>query len=645
MSRLAVFLAACGGGALLVAQLNQPDAVRLWHYRNLGKAFYENPTTQKEAVDQFRQALALAPDSPRELLNYGLALLRAGEIESGTAQIEKVQKLEPKLPHSWFNLGIALQKQGEFDRAFTQFQGMARLAPDDPITHYHLGTLYKLRGDQAAAIREFETARKLQPRLAAAHFQLYGIYRQAGRAADAATELQIFQDLKKQTEGAAVPEDVDWSAYSEIYDPIDGPPSAPPAAPVYRDEKIAGGFGQGPSGVVALRLDAGARPSLIAWSSERVAVFRYGTQAVRDSGLESLRDVVSIAPGDFDNDGLPDLCVITSRAALLYRNVKGKFQQQATLATGSFRKAVWIDYDHDYDPDLVLLGDDSRLLRNNGAAGFSDETRRFPFVAGRALDAALFDLEPDTPGFDLVVSYQDRPGVLYRDKLGGAYQAVTLDALPAGAAHLVARDFNRDGRTDLAFGAGLLLLNRNARLQSETALKSVVVAGSVLADFQGNGRLDRALISADGTLVIERDVTPNYGDWIEIALTGVKNEKLALNAKVEVKAGTSYEKATYEGLPLVFRLDSRAVVDTVRITWANGLVQNETGQAVNRVVSITEAPRLAGSCPMIFTWNGERFNFVTDVLGVAPLGASSGDGHYFPVDHDEYVSMAATKSA
>ncbi len=42
---------------------------------------------------------------------------------------------------------------------------------------------------------------------------------------------------------------------------------------------------------------------------------------------------------------------------------------------------------------------------------------------------------------------------------------------------------------------------------------------------------------------------------------------------------------------------------------------------------------------MIFTWNGERFVFITDVLGVAPLGASSGDGQFFPVDHDEYVSI------
>ena len=49
-------------------------------------------------------------------------------------------------------------------------------------------------------------------------------------------------------------------------------------------------------------------------------------------------------------------------------------------------------------------------MRNNGTAGFSDESKRFPFVAGRALDAVNFDLEPDTPGFDIVGSYEDRGG-------------------------------------------------------------------------------------------------------------------------------------------------------------------------------------------------------------------------------------------
>src|SRR5712692_623666 len=102
-------LAASGVAWMLLAQTGRPYQAQLWHYRNLGKAFYENPTTQKQAVDEFRKALALAPNSPREILNYGLALLRAGDAAAGIAQLEKAQKLAPKLPHTWFNLGIALK--------------------------------------------------------------------------------------------------------------------------------------------------------------------------------------------------------------------------------------------------------------------------------------------------------------------------------------------------------------------------------------------------------------------------------------------------------------------------------------------------------------------------------------------------------
>src|SRR5262249_11086062 len=77
----------------------------------------------------------------------------------------------------------------------------------------------------------------------------------------------------------------------------------------------------------------------------------------------------------------------------------------------------------------------------------------------------------------------------------------------------------------------------------------------------------------------------------------------------------------------------------VRITWPNGLIQNEVNQSTNRAYNYEEKQRLSGSCPMIWTWNGTGFEFITDVLGVAPLGASDGEGTYFPVDHDEYVQI------
>ena len=115
-------LAASGLAWVLLEKTPRPDQSQLWHHRNLGKAFYENPTTQQEAVDEFRKALALAPRSVREQINYGLALLRAGDVTAGVTELQE-SELDPKIPHTWFNLGIALKKQGDLNAAQSQFEG------------------------------------------------------------------------------------------------------------------------------------------------------------------------------------------------------------------------------------------------------------------------------------------------------------------------------------------------------------------------------------------------------------------------------------------------------------------------------------------------------------------------------------------
>src|SRR5947209_4481900 len=118
---------------------NDSTEERLWRYRNLGKAFYENPTTQAQAVEEFKKALDLAPNAKREQINYALALLRAGKTKEGVEALEAVQKRFPDLPHTWFNLGIVYKKDGDFEKAQTQFERMIKLAPDEPISHYNLG--------------------------------------------------------------------------------------------------------------------------------------------------------------------------------------------------------------------------------------------------------------------------------------------------------------------------------------------------------------------------------------------------------------------------------------------------------------------------------------------------------------------------
>ncbi len=675
--------------ALAAAAQDSSVAERLQQHRNLAKAFYENPATQYDAIGEMEKALALAPNSARERVNYGLALLRGGQAEKGVIELEKAQKQDPSIPHTWFNLGIAYKQASQYDKATAQLERMVQLAPDEPISHYNLGVLYKLSGRLDDAIREWQRSAALDPRLAGPHFQLATAYRQARRPDDASREMATFNEIKQRQASAAFPEDLEWSYYSELYDVVEPRNEGAGQKPLplrFEARTLDALPDPATAGVAVVDVGADGTPDLVAWSSRGVVVYAGGLRKRADSGLEGIKDVIDVVPGDFDNDGLTDLVVLTRAGAALYQQRGGRFQaQNALLAPGVFRKAVWIDYDHDYDLDLLLLGANSKLLRNQGEKGWVDRSADFPFVPGEALAGVAFHAVSDTQGMDLAVAYAGRAGVLYRDRLNGRYEAVPLPALLAGAVSLAPHDVDADGWTDLTASDArrtLLLINdhkggfaprgqvaagapalwtdfenravtdlvaggrahRNlglARLGPATAPAGwpAAMVAAASADFDGDGREDLALVDGKGGVQVLSTRTESKNRWLSVVLEGTKNLKRAEGAEVEVRSGTSYQKKIYAGRALLFGLGDDAQVDTVRITWPNGLIQNETRQAAGRH-SYKEAQRLSGSCPMIYTWNGSEFEFITDVLGVAPLGASSGDGEYFPVDHDEVIQVS-----
>jgi tetratricopeptide (TPR) repeat protein len=660
---------------------------RLWQHRNLGKAYYENPMTQVQAVEEFRKALELAPTSTRDRVNYGLALLRAGSTKEAMVELSIAQKQAPSIPHTWFNLGIGYKKNFDYIHAIEQLEGMLKLVPGEPVTHYNLGIAYKLTNKTGLALQHFNTAAELDPNFAAPHFQLYNAYREAGRKEDSARELDIFNEIKKRKAGAAVAEDPEWSYYSEIYDAVelDGESDREASAPFkFQSRKVASGVDPSTTGMAVLDFDGDGSPDLLVWSANGVALFKDGVTPEPESGLQGLKGIVSISPGDFNNDGLPDLAILTRAGAALYVNRGGKFELlPIKMPGGAFTKAIWLDYDHDYDLDLVLLGEKSILLRNEGAAGFSAQTAHFPFVPGRAVDGAVFDLVPDNNETDLAVLYSDGSTVIFRDRLLAHFEAQPAIAGAGTPTSIQAFDINNDGWTDLILttASGIrLLINDHGRLSGSAAplpakgplaiadlgnraLADLAGPGSVYrnlgsakfepihveplansvalaqADFDGDGRTDLAAVDSDGFVYFLKNITTTSNNYLPVRLEGIKNLKQANAAIVEVKTGAWYQKRTYAGIPLLFGLRAYSQVDTVRITWPNGLVQNETKQQVGKSLAFKEKARLSGSCPMIFAWNGNRFEFVTDVLGVAPLGASSGNGQYFPVNHREYVKL------
>lgn len=609
-SRLIILVA----GVLLFAQRPLADTDRLAAIRNLGKAFYENPTTHREAVTEFAKAVAQNPGDARDRLNYGLALLRAGSTKEGMAELERVQKQNSALPHSWFNLAMQWKKFGETDKALAQIRRFVQLAPNDPPGYYNLGVLLKQAGDTTGAIAAFQKTIALDPRLFGPHFQLFNMYRQGGLAEEARKELEIFQRLKKEREGDPIPEDLEWSWFSEILDEPGPMPAISTAQAVFADVPVDFVLDPRTAQLTAIR------DGVLAASKAGVAIIdRAGKVRWRLPA-----PAYAAAAGDANNDGVVDLAVLSTTGV----TVAGK-----QIDKGVYNSAIWLDYDHDYDQDILLLGEKSKLLRNEGDNGFQPQP--FPFAAGTALRATALRVEPDSKALDIAIAYANGETILYRDQLGGQYKPQR----PERASLTPAFDLKNRGFYDF-----LGTFYTAADLNGDGVLEPV--QGPAAADdFDSDGRVDLWAIDSQNRLVRRYNRTLPAGNWITIQLEGVKSAKLAFGAEIEVKAGKLYQKRFYSGAPLTFALGSHTHADTVRITWPNGLIQNEVRQPAKKAYFYKEAQRLSGSCPHIWTWNGRGFQYITDVLGVAPLGASSGDGQYFPTDHDEYIQIPTSALA
>lgn len=70
-----------------------------------------------------------------------------------------------------------------------------------------------------------------------------------------------------------------------------------------------------------------------------------------------------------------------------------------------------------------------------------------------------------------------------------------------------------------------------------------------------------------------------------------------------------------------FGLGEHEHAQVLRIVWPNGDPQVEFSLEQSQAcVGVPVQQRLTGSCPFLFTWNGERMDFVTDILWSSPLG-------------------------
>jgi Flp pilus assembly protein TadD len=114
----------------------------------------------EDALEQFREALRIAPGDVDALDNYGAALTRVGRFDEAEAQFRKGLSLAPSRANLHHHLGMALQSQGHYEEALVYLSEAVRLSPEYAAAHTSRGQVLEQlgRNDEARAAYEHAIA-------------------------------------------------------------------------------------------------------------------------------------------------------------------------------------------------------------------------------------------------------------------------------------------------------------------------------------------------------------------------------------------------------------------------------------------------------------------------------------------------------
>ena len=215
----------------------------------------------------------------------------------------------------------------------------------------------------------------------------------------------------------------------------------------------------------------------------------------------------AIAAADFDNDGKTDMAVVgmdSGDISLLLGDGAGGFAPALKTVVGGFPFSLMTaDFNHDCHADLVVLGDNNRasLLLGDGTGKFAQPVALSP--PGNPRSVAAGDLDGDgnldlilPGGFDPFGDTTKGWATLYLGNGAGGFGAPTSVGVGPRRELATPADFNGDGKLDIALlnnsGSVSILLNAGGGT-FPTATNFPHVAGTsfmLAGDFSGDGSPD-----------------------------------------------------------------------------------------------------------------------------------------------------------
>ena len=400
------------------------------------------------------------------------------------------------------------------------------------------------------------------------------------------------------------------------------------------------------------------------------------------AGIRKEKGCVGVTFVDFDHDGDLDLYVTmaadssadgTKAHNLLWRNNGNSTFTDVSAETALGVAAtgagvVTTDFNNDRAIDFVLAG---------GAAGASillnPREGKFAPLAGidfakeklpPAVGVVAFDFDKDG-WMDLAFTHSGAPGIsLWRNVEGKRLERVALpDFGWQKGWGIAAVDYDNDGWLDLVAagessnGAELRLLRNLGSKGWGDVTKSVGLDSVKLnqpraiavADIDGNGDADLVVTQLGGAPTVLRNEGGNQHAWMSIDLKALNDNKSGIGTKVELYAGTLYQKWELAGAsgylgqnaaPILAGLGAETSAEVVRLLWPTGVPQDEIKLAAKKTQAITELDRRGSSCPILFSWNGREYEFIADMIGPGVVGHWIAPGKRDVPDPDEYLKVS-----
>lgn len=330
------------------------------------------------------------------------------------------------------------------------------------------------------------------------------------------------------------------------------------------------------------------------------------TESAEGMGLVGHADGRDVAFGDFDGDGRLDLVIAYgSDGVVLYRNSAGPATRFANvtaasgLPTGSGARAVQVtDYNNDGLLDLLIArpgGSTTELWR-----GVADGT----FARDRRSDGALAAMA-SAEGSRTTFVDVDNDGA--------------LDLVVTGAS----------GARGAAGSLALLHNDGQGIFEARSRVLPATIASSTMAlpiDIDADGDQDLLVGTPAGMSLLVNEGGSNKLS-VQVTLNGLrtgsgKNNDFGIGARLELRTGNILQSRVVTSRVTHFGLGPHLKADVLRIEWPNGVPQTVFFPGTDQDVLEMEA--LKGSCAFVYTWDGKRFRFVTDVMWRSALGMPVG---------------------